>query len=56
MIFENIFLKSLSLTYFQKFSHSKISTYTVLQFKKLKGSRDRLHNNIKVRKQAKLAS
>ena len=28
-IFENIFFEILSLPYFRKFSHSKISTYTV---------------------------
>ena len=28
-IFENIFFEILSLPYFQKFSHSKISTFTV---------------------------
>ena len=31
-IFENIFFEILSLPYFRKFSHSKISTYTVHEF------------------------
>ena len=31
-IFENICYKILSLPYFRKFSHSKISTYTVAQY------------------------
>ena len=31
-IFENIFFEILSLPYFRKFSHSKISTYMVLKF------------------------
>ena len=30
-IFENIFFEILSLPYFRKFSHSKISTYTVVK-------------------------
>ena len=30
-IFENIFFEILSVPYFRKFSHSKISTYTVQQ-------------------------
>ena len=32
-IFENIFFEILSLPYFRKFSHSKISTYTVLHYR-----------------------